>query len=273
MTAAAPLALAAADLLGGFDPVVLCRRGGIEPDPWQAEVLRSTAPRLLLSCSRQSGKSLTTAWLAAHQALHSPGSLTLILAPALRQSVETFRKVVDAYTALGRPVPADSATRLALQLGNGSRVVALPGANEDTVRGYSGVDLLICDEASRISDALYYSIRPMLAVSEGRLIALSTPNGMLGWFYESWTTGGDRWQRVRVTAHECPRISAAFLEAERASMPASVFGQEYLCEFAAIEDGAFLAEHVWGMLSDDVAPRFPAPPPPAAPSSLDVYLA
>ena len=61
-------------------------------------------------------------------------------------------------------------------MANGSRLVALPG-REETIRSYSGVRLLILDEASRVPDDLYRAVRPMLAVSHGRLVALSTPFG------------------------------------------------------------------------------------------------
>ena len=57
------------------------------------------------------------------------------------------------------------------------------------------------------------AVRPMLAVSQGRLIALSTPAGKRGWFYEAWI-GGDSWHRVKVAATDCPRISQAFLDEE-----------------------------------------------------------
>jgi hypothetical protein len=83
------------------------------------------------------------------------------------------------------PVAA-RATGQGLELGSGSRIVSLPGT-EGTIRGYSAVSLLIGDEAARVSDALYYAVRPMLAVSQGRLLALSTPFGKRGWFCEEWT--------------------------------------------------------------------------------------
>jgi hypothetical protein len=69
----------ARDLALALDPVLLARRAGIDPDPWQAEVLRSTAPRRLLNCSRQSGKSTVAAVRAVHVALYEPGSLVLLL--------------------------------------------------------------------------------------------------------------------------------------------------------------------------------------------------
>jgi hypothetical protein len=63
----------AADLAMALDPVALVLRGGLTPDLWQAEVLRSTSKRLLLNASRQSGKSTTTAGKAVHTALYRPG--------------------------------------------------------------------------------------------------------------------------------------------------------------------------------------------------------
>jgi hypothetical protein len=65
-----------------------------------------------------------------------------------------------------------------MTLANGSRIISLPG-DEETIRGYSGVRRLIVDEASRVLDPLYFAIRPMRApmraVSQGRMICLSTP--------------------------------------------------------------------------------------------------
>src|SRR5208282_1075770 len=98
-------------------------------------------------------------------------------------------------------------------LANGSRIVSLPG-DEKNIRGFSGVALLVIDEAARVLDSLYCSVRPMLAVSRGRMVALSTPYGKRGWFHDEWHGAGE-WQRVRITAPECPRITAEFLAEEK----------------------------------------------------------
>ncbi len=232
----------AKDLALTFDPVLLARAAGIKPDPWQVKLLRSTSPRILLNCCRQSGKSTMSALLAVHTTLYRPGSLVLLLSPTLRQSQELFRKALAIYRALNRPVPAEAETRLSLELENGSRVVSLPG-KEQTIRGFSAVALLVCDEAARIPDELYYSVRPMLAVSGGRLIALSTPFGTRGWWYEAWRSA-EPWERFEVPATECPRISPAFLEEERRTLGDWWFRQEYLCEFLDAQTQAFRREDI-----------------------------
>jgi Terminase large subunit, T4likevirus-type, N-terminal len=244
----------ATDLAMALDPVQFSHAAGIAPDPWQCRVLRSTAPRLLLNCSRQSGKSTTVGTLALHTAIYQAPALILLLSLGQRQSGELFRKVTDAYKALGRPVPADAESALRLELENGSRIIALPGA-EATVRGYSGARLLIVDEASRVLDNLYYGIRPMLAVSGGRLALLSTPFGKRGFFHKEWTEGTG-WERYEVPASQCPRISPEFLAEERRTLAPFWYQQEYDCLFSETTDQLFSYEDVQASISADVAPLF-----------------
>jgi hypothetical protein len=209
------------------------------PDPWQERLLRHPAPQTLLNCSRQCGKSTAAAALALVELLTVPGALVLLLSPSLRQSAELFRKVLDLYGALGRPVPTlhPRDNSLKLELANGSRCLSLPG-DEATVRGFSAARLLVIDEASRVADALLAAVRPMLAVSRGRLVALTTPHGRAGWFYQEWTGAGS-WERVSVPATGCPRISREFLEGERAVLGDRFFRQEYQTEFLELLGAAF----------------------------------
>ena len=219
-------------IAAALDPSLLLKARGIEADPWQRELLFSKDRQVLLNCRRQSGKSTVVSALALHTTLYTPGSLTVILSPAQRQSIEVFHKVLEAYNAIDRPIKAEYETQLNLQLTNGSRVICLPG-NEETVRCYTP-DLLIIDEASRVPDALYSAMRPSLAVSNGRLIALSTPNGQKGWFYEEWQGDGP-WKKVKVIWAECPRISEAQVREDIRALGQAYVDQEYNCLFTALE--------------------------------------
>jgi hypothetical protein len=245
------------DLRLALDRVSFAQRLGVVPDRWQEGLLRSDSDRILLNCSRQSGKSTMSAVLALHRALYHPGSLILCLAPALRQSQELFGKVAGFYRDLGRPVPPQGERKLSLELENGSRIITLPGS-EKTIRGFSGVSLLIVDEAARVADELYFAVRPMLAVSGGALMMLSTPWGKRGVFFEEWTREpGAAWDRYEVPASECPRISEAFLQEERRVLPARIYRQEYECSFEETEDSVFAYADVERAISPEVAPLFP----------------
>lgn len=242
------------DLARALDPSLLMADAGQTPDTWQQDVLRSESKRLLLLCSRQSGKSTVSAVLALHAALYQGPALVLLLSPSLRQSQELFRKVLDVYRVIGETIPTEQESALRLELTNGSRVISLPG-KEMTVRGFSGAKLLVIDEAARVDDGLYYSVRPMLAVSGGRIVCLTTPWGKRGFFHHEWTEGAG-WEKVMVRADQCPRISKKFLEEERRSMPASWFAAEYNCEFTETEDSVFSYQDVMGAFDASVSPLF-----------------
>jgi Terminase large subunit, T4likevirus-type, N-terminal len=223
---------------------------GFELDPWQTELLSSDDSRVLLNCCRQSGKSTMAAIMALHKALSDPGSLTLCLAPSERQSKELFRKISTMFRSVHGVAPPESDRKLGMLLPSGSRIEALPGT-ERTIRGFSGVGLLIVDEASRVDDSLYFAVRPMLAVSGGSLLMLSTPYGKRGVFFEEWTEG-DEWERYEIPATQCPRISPEFLEEERRSKPEWYFAQEYGCEFRETEDQLFSHDLIAAARDDDL---------------------
>jgi hypothetical protein len=177
----------------------------------------------------------------------------VVASPSERQSGEFLRKVEEMAARLGIPARGDGHNTLSLAMPNGSRIVGLPGT-EGTVRGFSAVSLLLIDEAARVPDAIYKSLRPMLAVGQGDLWMMSTPYGKQGFFYETWEHGGPHWKRTRATALECSRIPAEFLEEERAVLGPLWFRQEFLCEF--VDNGAtmFDRELVEGALDESISP-------------------
>lgn len=233
-----------------LDATALAAAAGFtELDPWQRDLLQRPSKRQLLLCSRQSGKSTALAVLGLHRALYWDKSLVLMVSPSLRQSAELFLKCIAIYRALGRPVAADAENALSLKLNNGSRIVSLP-SSEGTIRGYSGVNLLLVDEAARVPDELHQAVRPMLAVSNGTEIAASTPFGRRGWFWEAWSNA-EGWEHVEIPATACPRISSEFLEEERRSMAQAVFEAEYLCRFNDASGSFFRMEDFDRSVTED----------------------
>lgn len=231
------------------DPAATLMMAGLTPDEWQSELLRGRWSRALCLTGRQCGKSTGAAGLAIHTPLTKSGSTTLIASPSLRQSIEAYRKVIDLYHRLGRPVPAVRENATFVELGNGSRVVAIPG-NERTIRGFSSPALVIVDEAARVPDGLLAAVNPMLAVGAGRLLALTTPFGCRGWFHREFS-GSESWHRVRITADQCARITPAFLASEQRSLGERWYRQEYLCSFEADTDAVFSHEYIVAAAVDE----------------------
>ena len=236
------------------DVVEFARRLGLEPDQRQVDLMRGGVKRGIVNCSRQWGKSTIAAVLAVHRAHTRPGSVVVVAGPTERQSAELVWKARDFLKTLGVRRRGDGSNRISLRLPNGSRIIGLPGT-EATLRGFSA-SLVVIDEAARVKDAVYKALRPMLAVSNGDLLLLSTPCGKRGFFYENWASGSADWVRIAVPATECPRISKEFLEEEKRQMPEAWFRQEYLCEF--VEDGQQMFERdlVMGALDDGEPLKF-----------------
>jgi hypothetical protein len=258
------------------DALELAALAGIEPDPWQAQILQSASGRICMLAARQTGKSTVAALVALAAAMRVAGAIVLIVSPSERQSKLLLDAITRLFRRAGRPVPAVSEGKLSIELANGSAIHALPG-DEATIRGYSGVAMIVVDEAARVPDGLYQTVRPMLAVSGGTLVLLSTPWGKRGFFWHEWTNGGPGWHRSKVRATECPRIARAFLEEERRAVPEAVYASEYDVEFVDRTDQLIGTELALASLSDAVMPLFPvlsggvrAPGPPPQAVTTDV---
>jgi terminase large subunit-like protein len=252
-TNARPITLAR-DFSRGLDPTLLATDCGIEPDAVQRRLLTTTSRKTIVNCCRQWGKSTTTAVLAVHEALYAAPAMIVLVSPSQPQSTELFRKVHRFWEQLEGVPDAEQESLTRLSLANGSRIISLPGS-ERTVRGYSGVTLAILDEASRIPDELLAAIRPMLATTDGRFIALSTPAGKRGWFYESWISGDESWERISVKGADCPRISKEFLADELKALGPMRFGAEYECQFHDADTAAFSSDLIQQALTD-AFPKF-----------------
>ena len=105
---------------------------GFDPDATQGRLLDTRSKRVLLNCTRQWGKSTTTAAKAVHHAYTQPESLTLVVSPSARQSGEFVRKAEEFVSRMGIKVRGDGTNEISIAFPNQSRIVGLPH-NEATV--------------------------------------------------------------------------------------------------------------------------------------------
>ena len=120
-------------------------------------------------------------------------------------------------------------TKHKLQLKNGSNILCLPtGETGYGIRGHT-INLLIADEAAFIPEDVWTAVTPMLAITRGKIILLSTPFGRQGYFYRCFAD--DTFKSFHVSSEDCPRKNEEFLTQERRRMTIRQYSQEYLGEF------------------------------------------
>lgn len=240
----------------GLDPVAFARGRGFIAEPWQSKLLRSTARRIVVPCSRQVGKTETTSYKSLHGALNNPGRDVLIISPSQRQSIEMLLRIKSIYRGM-RAAPRlvkDNDSEMVLH--NASRVISLPGT-EGTVRGFANVKLLVIDEAARVDDEVFASVLPMVG-SDGQILALSTPWGQRGWFYElAEEAPRNGWEKHRVTVYDSGQWSPERIAEVRASVGKFVFASDYEALFQDTDDQLFSTEDVRRAFTSDVQPLFP----------------
>lgn len=236
-------------------PPMLAKLAGMELSSYQEQAIASPESYQLWNWARQVGKSTAASIKILWTMLFEPESLTLAAAPKLDQSKLLLKSVLRLYKALGKPIPLTTLNAESIEMVNGSRFQVVPDV-DSTSRGYAGVRLLVIDEAARVSNATYAALRPTLATSGGQLLAISTPNGQAGWYYNAWENG-EGFERSRVVATECDRISSDFLRQEQESLPADVYASEYLCQFRSAEGSVFRYEDVTACFDSQLIPIFP----------------
>jgi hypothetical protein len=210
-------------------------------DSRQKDLLLRESKQVILNCSRQSGKSTLAALKIVHAACYRQECTIVVTAPVQQQTRELLRKVRE-FARIAELLNHHKGSKYCIEFANGSRILGVT-ANEDTIRGFSSVALLVVDEASRVKEEVFEAAEPMLAVSGGGLWILSTPNGRGGYFYKAWHSSD--WTKLQVTAFECAgRISVQFLHKQREKLGERRFAQEFECQFVELSRGVFDAVSV-----------------------------
>ena len=241
-----------------IDPALWVREVlGVTPTAWQEIFLRSPRGSSILALTaRQVGKTTTAVWAIAHSMVFMPGSLSVIACPAQRQSAEAVRRVRETLLKVGAELESDNV--YALELKNGSRVLALPGS-DDSIRGLTVDAWIVADEAARLNSDLIAALRPMRARRpQARFAMLSTAWSRSDPFWTAWAGDDQTWIRLEATADTDPTLfTPQFLEQERQALGEHDFNREYL----GIPGGGQASPFTWELYERATQIRVPLMPP------------
>ncbi len=201
-------------------------------DPWQNNVLtcvKSTSMNLCIISGRKCGKSTVVAIMAAQTALNNKNEFILIGSGVIDQAQLLFRKVKEYIFAKAKTEIVGRPTLNFIELKNGSKIFCVPiGDTGDSMRGYSAT-MIIIDEAALVPDRAWEAIEPVISVTKGRIVLLSTPQGKSGFFYKA--SVNKSYFTRQISARNCPRHSKEFLDQKEAELSPVAFATEYLGEF------------------------------------------
>ena len=206
---------------------------------YQAKLLRDASKRIVVRWSRQSGKTTCIALRAIWFAIMHPKTLTLIVAPSLRQSMIMSDRIQDFLASLSKDQHMqmiEKLQRATVRFKNGSRIVALPNSPQ-LLRGYTANQVL-ADEANffKDDDLVFYNVLyPMLSTTDGALIVSSTPWNRDSVFYRMCQSSD--FSRHIVTCEDVARsglVKQSFIDEMKSQLPFERFQREFMSEF--VED-------------------------------------
>lgn len=182
------------------------------------------------------------------------GNFALVLSASEVQVNELYRAFKRMYLEHQEHLPAGEVLVTQAEFANGGRVLTRP-ASERSSRGFHGAKLLVLDEAARIPDDLFAGVVPSVSMAGGRIVALSTPYGKRGWFWEQWDKvvnqhQRSRWQPAFVPWWKTNRVTRSIVEDYRILTGDLGVSQEYECTFHDVIAGNPFDPSAWERMMD-----------------------
>lgn len=199
--------------------------------------------------ARQLGLSTITAAYALWLALFRRDKNILVIATKLKTAQGFLKKVKIIFNNLPKWLSLTKLSALnktELEFDNGSRIEAIP-TGENAARG-EALSLLIIDEAAFIHDLddLWAGLFP--TVSEGgKVIMISTPNGVGGFYYKQWIESEaklNEFNPTRLMWDVHPHRDSNWFAKITRNMSQKKIAQEYLCEFLTSGETFVQAEDI-----------------------------
>tara|TARA_R110002096_G_scaffold8388_5_gene34997 strand:- start:569 stop:1978 length:1410 start_codon:yes stop_codon:yes gene_type:complete len=226
---------------------------GQEPDPWQIELLEATMTERL--CAIKSGhgigKSTCCAWLMLHHMLCFYPQKTVCTAPTASQLFDAL--FAELKSQLLRLPPALQqlfevfSERIVLKAdpsGSFCSARTARAENPDSLQGiHSANVLLICDEASSVSNAIFEAAGGSLSTPNSKLVMVGNPTRSEGYFYDAFTKLSDRYWTRTVSCEDSSRVTPEYIEEmeERYGRDSGVFSVRVLGNFAETTEDTIIS--------------------------------
>lgn len=231
-----------------------------QPHAGQREFLLNPAKFKVLACGRRWGKTDVCAVLALAGLMTMSPLKQLIIAPTLAQANLIFGRVAELAEGLGYPVKVRSTPFPTMR--RGPAVITARSAHVPRSLRGNEAGRIIVDEAAFLPEATITEVAmPMLAVSGGELVLISTPNGQNHFwrFFQMGRSGEFGFWSQHAPSEESPFVNREFLAVQRKLLTDRAYAIEYLAEFRESAGRVFSGEMIEAALVADGLPLIGGP--------------
>jgi phage terminase large subunit len=239
---------------------------GVEPDPWQLQVLKwrqEGERRISIRSGHGVGKTSLASWLMLHQIICWLPQKTVVTAPTsaqlfdammseLKTNIQKLPKPLqglfdikgDRITLIGAPDESFISARTS----RAEQPEALQGIHAEHV-------LLIVDEASGVPEQVFEAAAGSMSGSSACTLLLGNPVRGSGFFYNTHNGQSGNWKTLRVSCVDSPRVSKEYVEemAHRYGEDSNAFRVRVLGEFPKSDDDTVISlELVESAINRDV---------------------
>lgn len=242
---------------------------GVEPDPWQAEMMAAVASghrRISVRSGHGVGKSTFASWLMLWFLLTRYPVKVVVTAPTSSQLFDALfaelkrwinelppnlSQLLNVKADKVELVAAPSEAFISARTSRAETPEALQGIHADHV-------LLVADEASAIPEAVFEAAAGSMSGAHACTILLGNPTRSSGFFFDTHHRLADQWVTKRVSCVDSPRVSSAYVDEmkDRYGEGSNAFRVRVLGEFPLSDDDTVIPiDLVMAAQERDVAVR------------------
>lgn len=214
-----------------FDPIGFVKAvWNVEPDPWQALVLKDIAAgerRIAIRSGHGIGKSTVMAWAAIwYITVHYPVKV-VVTAPTTAQLFDALFAEIKAWARKLPPVLETlfevKAERIELKAAPNECFISARTSRAEAPDSLQGVHsewvMLVADEASGVPEQVFEAAGGSMSGHNAVTICLGNPVRSSGFFYNIFhpakDTPPDFWKKYHVSCLDSPRVSPEYIKSQQ----------------------------------------------------------
>jgi phage terminase large subunit len=230
---------------------------GVEPDPWQIEVLQcyqQRERRISIRSAHGVGKTAVVAWMSIHHLLFRFPQKTAATAPSRPQAFDAyFAEVKHWIKKLPQPLRElldVKADRIELKAAPQSSFLSVRTSRQDQPEALQGIHsdnvLLIVDEASGVPEGVFEAAAGSMSGEQATTVLIGNPVRTSGLFFDTHTRLQSTWKTFHVSAFDSQRVSDDFIKemGERYGESSNAYRVRVLGEFPLVDDDSVIPYHL-----------------------------